>query len=141
MIKKGISVLLLATIFLLSFSGMTHAATSEQYSLRPTSIGDDGSVRVYLYEGATKLGITVNQSGIHSGQQAHTYWKVYHQNTGKVEHEKDLPGDFYGAILFDNLKNPGGTYDVIWESKTNNDTQGWWLITTPSSTSKFYELP
>lgn len=141
MIKKGIMVLFLATIFVLSFSGMKHAATSEKFSLRPTSEGDRGAVRVYLYEGATRLGITVNQSGIHTGQKAHTIWEVYHQNTGAVENGIEIPGDYYGAILFENLKNPGGTYDVSWESKTNNDTQGWWLITTPSSSSKFVELP
>ena len=115
MIKKGVSLLLLATIFVLSFSGMTHAATSDKFSLRPTAVGDGGAVRVYLYEGATRLGITVNQSGIHAGQKASTYWEVYHPNTGKVEHRQSIPGDFYGAFLFEDLKNPGGIYDVTWE--------------------------
>ncbi|MGE7917974.1 hypothetical protein ACQKM9_03365 [Viridibacillus sp. NPDC093762] len=50
----------------------------------------------------------VKQEGIHAGQKAHTYRKIYHQNTGKTEYQRDLNGDFF-------KKQVGNMTSVSWE--------------------------
>ena len=140
MIKKGISLILTATIFLFVFSGTTNAASSGQIPLRPTTTSDYGILSVHIKDpNVNRIGLTVDQQGIHIGQQAHTYWKVSHALTG-VEFTKDIPGDFYGAILISNLKQPGGNYEVQWNSRTNNDTEGFYQTNTPSTYAEFVRI-
>ncbi|MFC5465003.1 hypothetical protein [Lederbergia graminis] len=138
MIKRGIS-LLLISIFVLGFSATTFAAyESPQWSLRSDTIGDWGWATAYLGTGTSTLYVTVNQSGIHAGEKAHTFWEIYHPGTAKTEQVIDIPVDFYATLIFDGLNNPGGQYEVFWESKTNNDTQGWYQLHTTSGSSEFY---
>lgn len=138
MLKRSIS-LLLGVILILSLAVPVFASsTSRQYPLRPTNYGDWGEVQVDLPYTDSSLYVTVKQSGIHSGEKAHTWWEIYHPSTYDIEQSRDLYGDTYVTMIFRGLKHPGGIYDVSWESKTNNDTQGWYQIYTSSSGAAFY---
>lgn len=141
MLKKLVLSIVMSFIVMLSFSVPTFAAYySPQWALRPTVTGDWGQARADLGTGDTSLYVTVKQSGIHAGQKAHTYWKLSHFNTSTTERVRDLPGDFYGTLVFSNLKHSGGIYDVVWMSKTSNDTQGYYQLHSNSGGATFYHM-
>lgn len=138
MFKKGIS-LLLISIFVLSFSVPAFAAVSSpQWQLRPTSIGDNGIAHYYLASGENTIYIDVKQSGIHAGEQAHTFWELYHPNTGVIEASQEIKGDFSGMLIFRDLKHVGGRYQINWTSKTNNDTQGYYQLHAYNDATQFF---
>lgn len=141
MLKKVVLSIVMSFMVLLCFSIPTFAAyDSKQMPLRPTATGDWGQARIDLGAGQTSFYVTVKQSGIHAGQKAHTYWTIEHFNTNTREHVRDVPGDFYGTLVFSNLKHPGGMYDIVWMSKTSNDTQGYYQLHSKTGDAVFYHI-
>lgn len=139
MFKKGITCIF-AILFSLSLTVTAFAqSVSTAYDLRPTDLSYWGQVEVDLPSVDNALYVTVNQWGTHLGQPAHTWWDIVN-SSGYVEKYRDLNGDAYVSIIFSNLQNPGGVYDVVWSAMTNNDSEGWYQIRTPSSGAGFYRI-
>lgn len=126
--KKGIIVIMaLSLLFTIPLSASA-AVTGPQYRISATHTGNFDSCFVdFRPSGLTgDVKIRIKQYGVHSGEQASVYWKLYHTKTGKVIGQL-LNSDYDGTLVFTDV--PSGDYQLIWESRTNNDTEGWYQVT------------
>lgn len=99
-----------------------------------THYGDYDGAYVFLGSGVDDINVTVKQIADSVGFQAKMRWKIVHTNTGVTERSQIVNGDFYGTLMFTNLAHPGGNYQVIWESLTENDLDNysWFQVHIPS---------
>lgn len=127
--KKSLASLTLATLCGLVLAVPAFAAVKGgPFLIRPTDRGDMDFVNVFLGSGVDDITIDADYSGIHSGQKADITWRIIN-SSGEVEREvRKINQDFDGVIQFRDLDNPGGDYQVEWESNTNNDTQGGFYV-------------
>lgn len=62
------------------------------------------------------------QQGIHSGQSAGTIWKLYDTH-GDIVWSKTI-GEVNTMTIYNLGYHEAGSYSLIWQSRTNNDTEG-----------------
>nr|WP_194269159.1 hypothetical protein [Anaerobacillus isosaccharinicus]QOY35106.1 hypothetical protein AWH56_020760 [Anaerobacillus isosaccharinicus] len=119
--------IVLTLLFMVPFS-VYASVTSTQYRISATKSGDwDGIFIDFRPTGSTgNVNVRINQYGIHSGEQANIEWRLLHTKTG-ADKRQSIPRDYNGTLTFTDV--PSGDYQLIWESKTNNDTEGWYQVT------------
>lgn len=121
----------LVFILLLIFSiipiSTASAAVSKQFPIRSYSIGDYDGCQIYAHQGGN-IKVRVVQKGVHGGEQADTIWTLRNFNTGKLISTTYLPYDYNSTFTLYGV--PKGDYTLTWISDTNNDTQGWYQVTS-----------
>lgn len=101
------------------------AATSTYgpFYTRPTTAGEYGGVFVDLNYGISEFSVSYDYWGIHQGEPAYISWYLYDMNGKLITTRNYGSGDASGWLGFYDLV-PGGLYQLVWESHTNNDTAG-----------------
>ncbi|RKP54940.1 hypothetical protein D7Z26_06785 [Cohnella endophytica] len=119
-------VLFLSMILILCFSSVAFAYKSSSYPIRPDKNGAYDGVYIDVYKKSNAV-VTFKAYGVHTGQSAHIKFVLYNANSDVV-FTKDLGvGDVDGFFTLKDLAV--GRYQLMWESLTSNETNGYFYVT------------